>query len=474
MLCTYQKKGVFNTPFCVFNAVMRQPKFISFVLMSGLVLVASLAPAHAQSPAPITGKKSPLIGIETAGLNATNAQQIRNAGASWVRRNALLWSDIEPTEGARNWAAAAPLEAEMKLANARGLNFILIIRSTPAWAQARDGVSCGAIHQDKLPAFGTFMRDVVARYAKAPYNARFYELWNEPDVDPALVPPDNIFGCWGDMNDPFYGGGAYAEALKAAYPQVKKADKRVQLWSGGLLLDCDPDNPPAGKDCRASRFLEGVLKAGGAAALDAISFHAYDFYDWKLGQYANPNWASASTSTGPVIAAKARFLRKLLAKYGAPAKPLINTESGVLCWDCASSPPDFETTKAWYVPQAFAMARELHLIGNVWYSWEGWFQTQLVNGDGSLTPAYTAFQVASQTIGQATAIQPKTDIEGVRGYVFTAGGVRYWLLWSVDGQSRQISAPVLNGRAFNHVGQPVTVNGQSVAVDMKPVYIQVR
>lgn len=453
---------------------MRQPKLISLVLLAGLALAITFAPAHAQLPNPLTGKKSALMGIETAGLNAANGQKIRDSGASWLRRNALLWSAIESAEGARDWAAAAALEAEMKLASARGLNMILIIRSTPAWAQARSGVSCGAILPDKLPAFGAFMRDVVARYAKAPYNVRFYELWNEPDVDPSLVPPDNIFGCWGDKNDPYYGGGIYAEALKAAYPQVKAANKRAQLWSGGLLLDCDPDNPPAGKDCSASRFFEGVLKAGGAAFLDAVSFHAYDFYDWKLGQYASPNWASASASTGPVIAAKTRFLRNLLAQYGAPAKPLVNTESGLLCWDCASSPPDFETTKAWYVPQAFGMARELGLMGNVWYSWEGWFQTQLVNGDGSLTPAYTAFQVASRTIGQATAVQPKTDIEGVRGYQFTAGGARYWLLWSVDGQSRQIDAPVLNGRAFDVVGQPVTVTGQRVTIEMKPIYIQVR
>ncbi len=453
---------------------MRHSKVATCVLLAGLMLAVCFAPVQAQLPAPITGKRSSLMGIETANLTAANAQQIRAAGASWVRRNALLWSVIEPAEGDRNWSEAMPLEAEMKLAAARGLNFILIIRSTPAWAQAQSGISCGAIASDKLPAFGAFMRDVVSRYAKAPYNVRFYELWNEPDVDPSRVPPDNIFGCWGDKNDPYYGGGRYAAALKAAYPQVKAASKRAQLWLGGLLLDCDPDNPPAGKDCSSSRFFEGVLRAGGAAYFDAVSFHAYDFYDWALGRYANPNWSSSSASTGPVIAAKAHFLRNVLAAYDAPAKPLINTESGVLCWECETSPADFETTKAWYVPQAFAMAREMRLMGNVWYSWEGWFQTQLVKGNGDLTPAYTAFQVASRTIGQATAMQPKADIDGTRGYQFSAGNERYWLLWSVDGQSRQINAPVLNGRAFDHLGQPVPVNGQRVLVGMNPIYIQVR
>lgn len=453
---------------------MFRQKTMTFILVAGLALAVLIAPASAQTPAPKTGEKSPLIGIEMARLNNNAAVQIRAAGASWVRRNALLWSAVEPMEGARNWADVAPLEEELKLARSRGLTMILVIRSTPAWAQARSGVSCGAIQPDKLPAFGAFMRDLVARYSKAPFNVRFYELWNEPDVDPAMVPPDNIFGCWGDAGDPYYGGGVYARALKAAYPHVKAASPRAQLWHGGLLLDCDPDNPPAGKDCRSSRFFEGVLQAGGAPYFDAVSFHAYDFYLGDVGQYANPNWASSYDSTGPVITAKARFLRTLLERYDAPKKPLINTESGLLCWECPFSPPAFETTKAYYVPQAYAMARAENLIGNVWYSWEGWFQSQLVDAAGAPTQAYKAMQVASRTVGQATSIRPKNDLEGLRGYQFTAAGGRYWLLWSVDGQSRDVNAPVLNKRAFDYLGEPVTVNGQRVTIGAAPVYIQVR
>jgi hypothetical protein len=32
----------------------------------------------------------------------------------------------------------------------------------------------------------------------------------------------------------------------------------------------------------------------------------------------------------------------------------------------------------------------------------------------------------------------------------------------------------MNRRAFDHLGRPVQVNGQSVTIDAKPVYIQVR
>ena len=62
-----------------------------------------------------------------------------------------------------------------------------------------------------LDAFAGFMRDLVARYSVPPYNIKYWEIWNEEDVDPSLVGPTSGFGCWGDATDPYYGGGGYAE-----------------------------------------------------------------------------------------------------------------------------------------------------------------------------------------------------------------------------------------------------------------------
>ena len=39
-------------------------------------------------------------------------------------------------------------------------------------------------------------------------------------------------------NDPYYGGGYYAEMLKIVYPQIKAADPEAQILIGGLLLFC--------------------------------------------------------------------------------------------------------------------------------------------------------------------------------------------------------------------------------------------
>ena len=162
------------------------------------------------------------------------------------------------------------------------------------------------------------MEEAVTRYSKPPYNVKYWELGNEPDVDPANMPPNAVYGCWGNINDPYYGGGYYAELLKAIYPRIKVADPDAQVLIGGLLLDCDPTNPPIDantglpRNCTPSRFLEGILLNGGGEFFDSVSFHAYDYYGSNLGEYSNANWHSSWNTTGPVLTAKVNYLRKLL------------------------------------------------------------------------------------------------------------------------------------------------------------------
>ena len=179
---------------------------------------------------------------------AEGLDQMVVANTTWSRRNAVLWSAVETTEGVRNWGVLASLDAELQAASANGIQVILIVRSTPEWARktAGSGATCGPVRADKLAAFGGFMNELVARYSAPPYNVKVWELWNEPDVDPSQVlEVDSVYGCWGDQTDAYYGGRYYAEMLKVAYPQIKSADPQAQVLVGGLLMDCDP-RPAAG------------------------------------------------------------------------------------------------------------------------------------------------------------------------------------------------------------------------------------
>ncbi len=405
---------------------------------------------------------------------------LKQANTYWVRRNALLWSDVEPTEGSRNWGKIADLEQELKDAAAQGLQVILIVRSAPGWAQKQPGVSCGPIKEDKLAAFASFMHDLVVRYSASPYQVKYWEMGNEPDVDPQFVTPDNIFGCWGDENDAYYGGGYYAQMLKAVYPQIKSADSQAQVLTGGLLLNCDPVNPPetapnSGKEknCTPSLFLEGILKNGGGDYFDAVSFHAYDYYNSALGVYSNRDWHTASDTTGPGLIAKARFLRSVLTAYGYPDKPLINSENALLCTSseekCKSD--DFNTTKAYFAVQAYASARAEGLLANVWYSVLGWRYSGLVSNKLDPLPVYNAFVFGAKELSQAVFVGELSQFSGVKGYEFQNNSTRFWVLWSLDGESHTVQLDQEPGAAYDAFGQPVEV-GKEATVTLAPVYIE--
>jgi hypothetical protein len=283
-----------------------------------------------------------------------------------------------------------------------------------------------------------------------------------------------MYGCWGDQNDAYYGGGYYAEMLKAAYPQIKAADPQAQVLIGGLLLDCDP-RPGAGcatvgNSNLPPKFLEGILRNNGGPYFDGVSFHAYDFYQGQSGQYGNSNWQSAWNTTGPVFITKAQYLQSLLSQYGASGKFLINTESALLCDSC-SNDPTFETTKAFYVAQAYAAAIAEGLRANIWYSVMGWRNSNLLNSDLSPRPAYTAFQFSRSELCNGTWLRNVTEYTGVKGGEFQRGDRRIWVLWSLDGNPHSISLSSAPMAAWDTLGNSVSP-AASMNVSLNPLYLE--
>ncbi len=107
------------------------------------------------------------FGVEIANLNVDFAK-IQALGAKWIRYNGILWSDLEPIEGQIAWDKLASIEDGLKKAQEAGLKFILIVRSTPPWAQNYEGFYCGQIRAEKFNAFGNFLAQLIARYSADP------------------------------------------------------------------------------------------------------------------------------------------------------------------------------------------------------------------------------------------------------------------------------------------------------------------
>ncbi|NJM05055.1 glycoside hydrolase family 5 protein, partial [Candidatus Gracilibacteria bacterium] len=238
----------------------------------------------------------------------------------------------------------------------------VIVRGAPAWAQQRSGSACGPIRESALDEFATFVAELARRYSQPPFNVRYWELGNEPDVDAALVPGNSPFGCWGDAEDEFYGGGYYAEMLKTVYPAIKAANPDAQVVLGGLLLDCDPGVPlPDGQPCVAGKFFEGVLRNGGGAAFDVANYHAYVYwadgnFDWDTGL---PKWQHRAG----VPVGKLAYLRETMARYGVE-KPVMLSEAGLLCFraDPSCEPNGFRDDQANYAVRLYTRSAANGLI----------------------------------------------------------------------------------------------------------------
>lgn len=416
----------------------------------------------------------PLTGMEVTGFSPNTFNWLALSGAFWLRYNGVLWSEIEPHEGQRDWGLLSALENDLKQAAMLNLKVILVIRSTPDWAQDIPDAYCGPIKPDKLADFAAFMHDLVTRYSQPPFSVKFWEIWNEPDIDPALVPGNSQYGCWGKAEDEFYGGGKYARMLKVVYPQIKAADPDAQVLVGGLLLDCDPINPPENRDCRPALFMEGILREKGADYFDGIGFHAYDYYGQELG-FGNSNWHSSSTNNGAVNAVKARYLNNLLAKYGAENKFLINTESGLLCGKSGDEPScqtnTFNMAKAFYVVQSGAASLQEGVLGNIWYNLTGWRGTGLLGSNGEALPAMSAFGFASAQLNRASLSRVIQQCHGLTGLEYHRDGKLVWLLWSSDGATQEVQFNNQGVRVYDVWGNAVQVD-PTIQIGVAPVYIE--
>ncbi|RPI31925.1 MAG: hypothetical protein EHM70_10270 [Chloroflexota bacterium] len=416
----------------------------------------------------------PLTGVETVYLQSSMLPLFEQAGINMIRRNALLWSLVEPFEGDRNWGAVASLEEELKLAAEANIEVILIVRSTPPWAQKVPGSYCGPVWVEELDTFAAFMHEVVERYSHPPFNVNYYEIGNEPDIAPSLVPLDNIFGCWGNMGDEYYGGGYYGTMLKRVYPEVKSASADANVLIGGLLLDCDPTHPPENKTCQSSLFFEGILREGAGDYFDIVSFHGYPpFTGGKIFEERYVGWADR----GGVVYGKADYLREVMATYGVD-KPLMHTEGSLICpeWGGPTcNPPGeiFYDAQADYAVWMYVRNWAEGMAGTVWYQFEGpgWRHGGMMYGGLEIKPAFTALQFLNQELKDAGYIKPVSDYPGLHGYEFYAPDKRIWVLWSPTPDAFTITLPENMLRIYDKFGSEIIPESDQLPVK-SPIYLE--
>jgi len=408
-----------------------------------------------------------VYGVETYDFAQWKLDKISQANISWVRNATFSWATIEPAapnpDHTYNWEVVN--NAGLAEAANRKLTTIAVIKETPVWARMSkySNYVCGPVDPAALGDYGAFVYNLVLRYSASPYNIKYYEFGNEPDVDPALFGSlyNPSFGCWGDASDIYYGGRYYGEMLKYVYPSVKAADPQSNVIIGGLLLNCDPTHPPPiprGETCLPAKFLEGILRNQGAENFDIVAFHSYPIYSQgKILDETHPNFAAR----GGQLVGKVDFLRSVMAQFGVN-KPILTTEVAFKCKtanECGEPPSEnFLQLQADFVVHAYVRSWGLNLKGAIWYTLEGpgWEQTGLFDGT-TARPAYNALVFMSTELKDATIRAPLTQFAGLRGYEFTVVNTRIWVLWAPDGVTgKSIPLPANVTNIYDKYGASIT------------------
>ena len=166
--------------------------------------------------------------------SAAEKTVLEESGGTWSRFDGFRWDLLEPVRTdppTYQWQAFN--EDGLKNLTADSTTVIGIVLLSPDWAQKYPGIACGPFAEDALDRFGSFMQEIVYWYSQPPFNVKYWELGNEPDIYSASVLPDSGYGCWGEPDGEYFGGRYYADMLKIAYPRIKEADPDSHVLIGG-------------------------------------------------------------------------------------------------------------------------------------------------------------------------------------------------------------------------------------------------
>jgi hypothetical protein len=358
-----------------------------------LALPNVLATGSAQLP-PVVDADS-RWGINHVYADSRSQQLARDAGARWNRWE-FRWDEIETAQGQASYAA---YDAVVSASLAHGLSVQGILISFPSWAKDPQSQLSSGLYlpwNDQRNLWGRFVRNTAARYRGS---VRHWEAWNEPDSAELFWP--------GSIAD-------YYQLLKVTYLAVKSVDPTAQVLLGGLGYWTDPD------------FLASLLRLmvsdptarGNNAYFDVVVWHTYSRPTDVLDRVAQGKQLLAST-VGP--------------------RPIWVNETNVPAWDESAfngfRPYQWSATiqeQASYMIQAltYGVAAGADKVFVYRMQDTDWPEAYgLLRRDGTLRPAYTAYQVATRYLSRASAatLARQGDAEQV---IIRRPGERIAVVWN--------------------------------------------
>lgn len=224
----------------------------------------------------------PEVGVGTHALDSRSVSQLRDLRVRLVRHT-LYWNQVEntPTPGRYDPAVLADWDERVRRAEEAGLELVVVVHGNPP------GLGYGN-REEAYRRFARFMGDMAERYP----GIRFWELWNE--MDQGFT---DLFGAGRPEVGMRERGRMYAQMLRLAYPEIKRANPAAWVLTGGMV---DP-----------VEFPSGIYEGGGGDYFDIMNLHTY-------GQ--------------PVVQSfvgRGEMIDSVMRAHGDEGRPLWNTEFGI-------------------------------------------------------------------------------------------------------------------------------------------------
>jgi len=215
------------------------------------------------------------LGMGSHSIDEHSLQMIKDLGIRLVRYT-MYWDSIEAgREKLNDW------DKDIARCERMGMHLVIVVHRGPpelVFANREEGYR----------RFAEFMAKMAARYQYV----RYWELWNEMDVDFT-----DLFGAFQKDVPMRQRGKYYAEMLRLAYPAIKRANPKAFVLTGGM------------SDCL--EFPTGIYEGGGKDYFDIMNIHTYGLpIVWAF--------------IGRGLAA-----RQVMEDHGDADKPLWNTEFGI-------------------------------------------------------------------------------------------------------------------------------------------------
>ncbi len=319
------------------------PAIVVALAVAGAILLGQATRASAP---PFTDR--PLrLGVNLA-LEAASDRAIAETldavaahGLVWVRQR-FPWDALEPQRGRFVWEQADRIIAA---AQARGLRVIAVLDGSPAWARPQAPANPLAPPQDARD-FGRFVAAFAARYGD---RIDYYQIWDEPNIQPHWSGPVSAAG--------------YVSLLREGALAARQADPGARVLAAALAptLERGPWN------LDEIEFLRGMYRAGAAPWFDIAAAQPFGFE-------APPTaWARRDR----LNFARVKLLRAEMERAGDGQKPIWSVRYG---WYARASDDDGDsmwgavtpTQQAAWAGEAAARAqREWPWLGALlWATWQ--------------------------------------------------------------------------------------------------------